>query len=84
MRSRRRMISAASVVFAAHFLVGCDAQKSDRERIRLQAEEQARREAEASNKAITDFNQRVFGRKPATPPSEPPKSDAPVALPPGA
>ena len=81
MTSRSRSLLAASIVIAAH-LVGCDAQKSARERARLQAEEQARREAEAGNKAITEFNQRVFGKKSTPSPAEPPKPDAPAAPPP--
>jgi hypothetical protein len=71
-------------------VTGCGPSKAEREaqeRARLELEEKTRREAEASNKAITEMNKKL-GRKPpsidlgvpaepATPPSESEKSTQP-------
>jgi hypothetical protein len=48
-------------------LTGCGPSKAElaaKERQRLELEEQARRDAEKANKAITEMNKKAFGRKP--------------------
>lgn len=61
---------------------GCGDKRADKERVRLELEEQARRETEAGNKAITDLNQRTFGKKPAAPTGrEVKKTDGKIPVP---
>ncbi|MFZ5495451.1 MAG: hypothetical protein ACOZE5_08975 [Verrucomicrobiota bacterium] len=61
---------------AALGLAGCGpsaAERAAQERQRLELEEKSRREAEQANKAITDMNKKVFGKKPAPAAPEPEK-----------
>jgi hypothetical protein len=55
---------------------GCDSKKKEaRERTRLELEEQSRRDTEAANKAITNMNQRMFGRRPGSTPAAAPAGE---------
>lgn len=68
----RHVILTVSIVFGAQFFGGCGSKEEERarvekERARLELEEKARREGEVGNKAITDINRRMFGKKPVTP-----------------
>jgi hypothetical protein len=65
-------------VLSCTALPGCDSKKKEaRERERLDLEDKSLREAQAANKAITDMNQRMFGRKPSgTPVAAPAKGQA--------
>ena len=55
---------------------GCSSrEKEARERARLELEEQSRRDTEAANKAITNMNQRMFGRRPGSTPAAAPAGE---------
>lgn len=54
------------LIFVVAFGTGCGPSAAERQalqRERLQLEETQRREAEAANRAITDINKKMFGRK---------------------
>ena len=54
------------LLLALVFSTGCGpsaAEREIRQRERLKLEETQRREAEAANRAITDMNKKMFGRK---------------------
>ncbi|MEO6994871.1 MAG: hypothetical protein ABI273_14785 [Lacunisphaera sp.] len=55
------------VFIGAQLMIGCGTNDADKERARLNLEEQARRETEVGNKAITDLNRRMFGKKEPAP-----------------
>ncbi len=75
--------------FALAFaFTGCGPSKAElaaKERQRLELEEQARRDAEKANKAITEMNKKAFGRKPPALdlglPAEKPADPAPEPTP---
>ena len=72
---KARFITVVAFVVVCAALPGCGSkEKEARERERMELEEKSRREAEAANKAITEMNRKMFGRKPAEKPA-----DAPVA-----
>ena len=59
-----RFIVMVALVGVWAVLPGCSSkEKEARERERMELEEKSRREAEAANKAITDMNRKMFGRK---------------------
>ena len=82
--TRRQTTFVVGLVLGMLLVSGCGDKKADKERTRLELDEQARRETEAGNKAITDLNQRMFGKKPAVPTgTEAPKADGKIQTPPG-
>lgn len=65
MKPSRPVLCAVALLFV---LVGCGpsaAERAAKERQRLELEAKSRREAEQANKAITDMNKKMFGKKPA-------------------
>lgn len=64
------MIRKASFALCL-FLSACAPDRTEREKERLELERKAAREAEAANKAITEMNRRIFGKKNAAPFQEP-------------
>ena len=63
-------------------VTGCGEKAADKERARMELEDKARREGEAGNKAITDLNHRLFGKKTTPPVTDGPKPQpAPPAKP---
>ena len=77
---RNKLLISILIACIAAGAAGCGPSKDElraRERARLEREEQARREAQRANKAITEMNQKL-GRKPPTldlglPPGSPPQ-----------
>jgi hypothetical protein len=68
-----RFIIMVALVGVCAALPGCGSkEKEARERARMELEEKSRRETEAANKAITDMNRKMFGRKPADKPTDAP------------
>jgi hypothetical protein len=68
---KARFITVVALVVVCAALPGCGSkEKEARERERMELEEKSRREAEAANKAITEMNRKMFGRKPADKPAE--------------
>ena len=68
-----RFVTVLALVALCAALPGCDSkEKAARERDRMDLEEQARRDAETANKAITDMNRKMFARKSAEKPAEAP------------
>ena len=65
---RTRILGSLIIVsLAAAFLPGCSKNEKDKAHARLNLEEQAQRDAEQGNKAITDLNKRMFGKKTVAP-----------------
>lgn len=66
-------------ITCTQLMIGCGKNEADKERAQLKLEEQARRETEAGNKAITDLNRRMFGKKePAPTVKESPQVDGKI------
>jgi hypothetical protein len=75
---KARIITAVALVAVCAALAGCSSKEKDaRERERIELEEQSRRETQAANKAITEMNRKLFGRKPAAKPADAPAAAQP-------
>ena len=71
----------AAIFLGTLALAGCGASeaenaRADKSRTRLELEEKTRRETEAANKLVTDFNRRLFAKPPADPAPAPPPASA--------
>jgi hypothetical protein len=66
----RNVILTGFIVLSCAVSTGCGSNESEaetRERERADLEERARMDAEAANRAITEINRRMFGKKSAEP-----------------